>query len=704
MAAKYLALKTPLKVSNLAIHPGSVGLHPSKVRRLALLLVGLALVCTRQLRSQATTAPAETNPHAPSASQTPPPIVAGTVLPPPKGFNPEKQNAAILSHLNAVVRLFHLATAPIQKVGEPSDMLYRDQALAQTTQIADFAFESSRAEATLLAAFAKQAGTEPVTPAAGEAQKLQPNRASIIERLTDLKAQLDTINQRLATARPRQRAALQQQQEETQDGIQLYQQMSDAITKISAASDADTTGGLTGDIDRLQRSVPGLGAGKASAIVPSPIQNLSIARDSGVSTQAILLFQLLATRHAIENWVTDSNTLQAQAQALRTPLQTLVRSVIASGDALTQQIEDQNGLAVSSSGGPKSTTLAPLTPGSDLQATRLRYKGVTSTFNAVSSAIVPLTQEIIAIEQSHTNLLAWRAVVDSEYREVLRHLLVKILTIAFALGILFVLSSLWQRATTRYVRDIRRRRQLMVTRRVVIGFLSGLILIFGFVTQFNSLATFAGFITAGIAVGLQTILLSVAAYFFIVGRFGVRVGDRITVAGVTGDVIDVGLVRFYMMELAGSGTDLQPTGRVAVFANSVLFQSGTPLYRQMPGAEYGWHELSVKLALTPNYNQASDRLTHLVETVYETYKARIEGQHRQVETWMDSAIPAPTIESRLQLVEGGLELYVRYPVELRQGSQVDQQITQSVVKLMEEDAEVKAAVSAPPTIRAVVKG
>ena len=82
----------------------------------------------------------------------------------------------------------------------------------------------------------------------------------------------------------------------------------------------------------------------------------------------------------------------------------------------------------------------------------------------------------------------------------------------------------------------------MLVRRTVLGFLGGMVVIFGFVTQFSSLATFAGFITAGIAVGLQTILLSVAAYFFIIGRYGVRVGDRISVAGVTGDVVEVGLV------------------------------------------------------------------------------------------------------------------------------------------------------------------
>jgi small-conductance mechanosensitive channel len=83
--------------------------------------------------------------------------------------------------------------------------------------------------------------------------------------------------------------------------------------------------------------------------------------------------------------------------------------------------------------------------------------------------------------------------------------------------------------------------------------LVGVVLIMGCVSEFNSLATFAGFVTAGIAVGLQGVLLSIAAYFFVVGRYGIRVSDRISVAGVTGDVIDIGLVRLYLMELAGTG-------------------------------------------------------------------------------------------------------------------------------------------------------
>jgi hypothetical protein len=41
----------------------------------------------------------------------------------------------------------------------------------------------------------------------------------------------------------------------------------------------------------------------------------------------------------------------------------------------------------------------------------------------------------------------------------------------------------------------------------------------------------------------------------------------------------------YLMELASTGIDLYPTGRVVMFSNSVLFQARMPLFRQIPGTE-----------------------------------------------------------------------------------------------------------------------
>jgi small-conductance mechanosensitive channel len=270
----------------------------------------------------------------------------------------------------------------------------------------------------------------------------------------------------------------------------------------------------------------------------------------------------------------------------------------------------------------------------------------------------------------------------------------------------FVLSEIWRRVTFRYISDGRRRRQFLVMRRVVIGFLVAVVLTLGFVSEFSSLATFAGFITAGIAVGLQAVLLSVAAYFFIIGRYGIRVGDRISVAGITGDVVDIGLVRFYLMELAGTGVDLYPTGRIVVFSNSVLFQAGTPLFKQVTGTEYAWHEVVVTVAPDGNRNHqvVQQKLVAAVGDVYAKFREEIEAQHAEIERRVDIQIETPRPEARLQFADAGLELRVRYPVTIRKAPTIDEEMTRKVLELIETDAPLKAAVSGIPKIRSAIRG
>ncbi|WP_128915204.1 mechanosensitive ion channel family protein [Granulicella sibirica] len=635
--------------------------------------------------------------------------LTGLALAPIAGLNPDDRSKDILAHLSTVIRYYRMAVSPIQKVGEPSDALYRDQAATQAAQVADYAFDSAKAEALLLDAYQKKrsASQDAAVPQQGEAQRLQTTKQTVTTRIADLKTLAASLDQQIAAAKPKDVAALTHQRDDVEGALELSNAMSDALGKIVGMSDAQGKTGLAGDIDRLQRSAPELAAAKGKSVAP-PLASLDIQRSSGVTSEAVALFQLLSTRHAIDQWIQETQDLHNETLALRTPLTNILRSTLQMGDTLSQQVQGLQAAVVPDTQ-PAATPAPPSAPGTPAApvtsaAIRKSFDQVTATFKALSNAAVPLSQEIILLEQSRANLLAWRAAVNDEYHEVLRALLLRLLTIALVLGVVFILGEVWKRATVRYVRDPRRRRQIMSLRRLVVGFLTGLVIIFGFVTQFNSLTTFAGFITAGLAVGLQTILLSVAAYFFIVGRYGVRVGDRISVAGVSGDVIDVGLVRFYIMELAGTGTDLHPTGRVAVFSNSVLFQAGTPLYKQLPGTEYAWHELTVKLSLTSDYNGASEDLLKAVKAVYEGYRPQIEAQHKEMEAWMDSTVDAPVIESRLQLISGGLQFSARFPVEIRNASRVDEQVTESVLKLMDNDARVKAAVTETPAIKAAVQG
>jgi small-conductance mechanosensitive channel len=80
--------------------------------------------------------------------------------------------------------------------------------------------------------------------------------------------------------------------------------------------------------------------------------------------------------------------------------------------------------------------------------------------------------------------------------------------------------------------------------------------------------------------------MAIAGYFFLIGKYGVKMGDRVQISGVTGDVIDIGLIRLHLMEIGDVGTDRQPTGRVVVFSNAVVFQPTASFYKQIPGTNF----------------------------------------------------------------------------------------------------------------------
>jgi small-conductance mechanosensitive channel len=285
-------------------------------------------------------------------------------------------------------------------------------------------------------------------------------------------------------------------------------------------------------------------------------------------------------------------------------------------------------------------------------------------------------------------------------------MLVTVLTrvglILASIAIIFGLAEAWRRLTFRYIHDPRRRRQFLIMRRFVMGFFICLVIILGFVSEFSSLATFAGFVTAGIAVGLQTVLLSVAAYFFVVGRYGIRVGDRITIAGVTGDVIDLGLVRFYLMEYAATGVELFPTGRIVVFSNSVLFQATTPLFKQLPGAHYTWHEIVLPVGQGADHELLQKNLYSAVESVFKEHSQEQEWQ-RALDSQMDIAVKAPAPEQRLQFSDNGAELVIRYPVDLHRAPEIDDKITRALLEAISKNEKVAGSVTGTPKIRPTVK-
>ncbi len=592
---------------------------------------------------------------------------------------------AILHHLNVAISWYRHLSAADETSGQPSDVLYLENARDLAHQALQFAFESAQAEASL-----SQSGSQDQTSnteVSSDQQNLAKALSDTNDRITQAQTQIDALNQQIERARGKKRQDLVSQREALQGELDLDKAMQDALQKISSSINANGEGksGLEGQINQLKQSVP-------EVFAPSPQKenrpaaasrpaNATRADNSGLLGQVSILFGQMRDLHDLDRIIDETKNLRGTAEKLRAPLVDELRSLLQQGrDAVNQQA---NG---------------PLPP----DTTRRNLEMLTIRFKQVSAAAVPLRQETVVLDQCRAELLEWRNSMLQEYGRVLRSLLTRVAGILIALAAVFLLSHLWRSAAYRYIQDARRRRQVLLVRRFVTAFFMGVVIILGFVSEFSSLATFAGFITAGLAVALQTVILSIAAYFFLVGRYGVRVGDRITVSNVTGDVIEVGMVRLYLMELAGTGIDLYPTGRVVVFANSVLFQA-TPLYKQLPGTSFAWHEVAVTLVPATNYALAESKLLAAVNEVYDQYRENLERQQRLVGRLIDTPILAPTPKTQLRFVDSGLEFVVRYPVELNRAAEIDDQMTRKLMEVIDRESELKSAVTGTPKLRAPIK-
>jgi small-conductance mechanosensitive channel len=153
------------------------------------------------------------------------------------------------------------------------------------------------------------------------------------------------------------------------------------------------------------------------------------------------------------------------------------------------------------------------------------------------------------------------------------------------------------------------------------------------------------------------------------------------------------------MELGSDGVDT-PSGRVVAFPNSVVFQSNAGLFRQIPGTNFVWHEITLMLSPDSDYGAVENRVHEAVEAAFSDYKEEMERQQRQMERALTSASVGslwPT--SRQHLTPSGLQVIIRFPVDLKHAAEIDNRLTRELLKALEREPTLKAAGPGTPTIK-----
>src|SRR5579872_104388 len=578
----------------------------------------------------------------------------------------------VIHFLSQVIGWYRHLSVEERLVVDPADMLFVAEDRQMADEVLNLSFEFAKADAALLAA------TENGRPDAGKPRVMAAGTASLAASAAkadaEIKAAQDRLNAlqaQLAKAGSRKRNELATQIAAAQSEFDLAQARGEAVHTILQFESGNShqegglsATGLLGQIDELEKSVPEAERNAkpppASTNAPAPSGGLA-----GIFEDLLTLNRSLDT---IDDTIDLTKSINLSVDRMRAPLLDELHDIDRQGDALAK-----------ASAGDVAA----------LRARRDAFLQLIERHKLVSAAAIPLRKQQVTLTLYVSNLQRWRASMVRQSNLMLRRLVIRLGILAGLLIAIFAASALWRRFTFRYVQDNRRRYQFLQARRIVLAIVVMLVILFNFANEVGALATVMGFAAAGIAVALQNVILSLAGYFFLIGKFGIKVGDRVQVSGVTGDVVDIGLVKLSMMELGGNGNDRQPTGRVVVFSNAVVFQPSGNFFKQIPGTSFVWNEVTLTLSPDCDYRLAEKRLLEAVDEVFARYRESIQRQYIAAEQSLGMAIDSLKPQARLQLTRDGLMITLRYPAETRTGVQTADEVARRLLDAIAREPRLK---------------
>jgi small-conductance mechanosensitive channel len=585
----------------------------------------------------------------------------------------------VIQILDETVDWYRTLGTQQQSVTQPSDLLILFANRQTADKVVALAFEIARANAELISSEAASAQS----PAdVSSSQALSQRQNQLDAQRQSIQKEMDADRQRLA-AGGKDKQVIEAKLPELQGELAMInarKNLLDTMAEFVNTSDPKAAGAaaLKARIDAIAATIPGVSTVPASAptAVPSGSAGPSVSSptviDSGRAAPARsgiwdLATAVLRQRNKIKtiDLITQRTAALAQtfAKISEEPLKQL-KTYAARSDALAAQADNAGSGA--------------------LKDLRSEFDTLAWLFKQTSDILLPLAEERILLQQYQHNLRTWRDSAQRQYREDLTALAVRLGIVAGVLAVVFVLAEVWRRAVLRYAHEPRRRYQLLLVRRIVLWTVVIGVVGLSFVTEISTFATFAGLLTAGLAVAMQSVLVSVVGYFFLIGKYGIRVGDRIQIGSVVGEVIDLGLVRMHLMELNPQGP-LGPTGRVVAFANLIVFQASGGLFKQIPGVNLSWHETTLTLPSVKDYADLKERLLAAIRAVLSRYSEEIARQTKEIaRTTASTSVNDAEPQVQMHLSNGQMEALIRYPVHLQHAAEIDERVAQAVLKVIAE--------------------
>ena len=211
-----------------------------------------------------------------------------------------------------------------------------------------------------------------------------------------------------------------------------------------------------------------------------------------------------------------------------------------------------------------------------------------------------------------------------------------------------------------------------------IGFIALLALLRIWLGGLTGVAAYLGILSAGVAIALQDPLTNLAGWLFLTVRKPFTVGDRIQIGDHAGDVIDLRLFAFSLVEIGNWVQADQSTGRILHIPNGVVFRQSVANYTQ--GFSFIWDEMPVTVTFESDWRRAKQILTEIAarHSVVKSEDAAREVRRAASKYMIRYGHLTPIVWT--SVADHGVTLTIRYLTDPRRRRSAENAIWEDVLE------------------------
>lgn len=196
----------------------------------------------------------------------------------------------------------------------------------------------------------------------------------------------------------------------------------------------------------------------------------------------------------------------------------------------------------------------------------------------------------------------------------------------------------------------------------------------------SQLSTFLALTGAGLTVALKDFIVAFFGWFVLMGRNGIRVGDWVEINGISGEVVEIGVLRTVLLETGNWNDAGHPTGRKVAFVNSFAIEGH--FFNFSTTGQWLWDELEVLVPSGKDSYEVSEGVRKIVgeATASDVTLAQQEWQRASHSDGMRNFSAAPAIDIRS--TGSGVLVAVRYITRANVRYELRTRLNQAIVELL----------------------